>query len=123
MRILALTAIATVTLWILVSRSVNDAGASAVIREIHTLQTAQVDYYSRHGRYASSLTQLVPELAKGEAGGYRFRVTANGNSYTIFAEPVKPGVTGRRTFFSDETMVVRESRSREPANTASPEAK
>jgi type IV pilus assembly protein PilA len=124
MRYLILSAAATAVLCIVAVRSLNREGReAAVIEQIHTLQTAQVDYYSTHGRYAASVEELAPELVNGESNGYRFHVTANGNSYTILAEPAGSGVSARRSFFSDETMVVRESQGPEPATIASPAVK
>jgi hypothetical protein len=106
MRILLLTVAAIVGVWIAGSylRDMgNDASITAVIGQIHALQTAQVDFYSRHGRYAASIEELAPELEL-DKGPYRFRVTAKGNSYSIEAAPA----SGHgQVFLSDETMVVR----------------
>ena len=106
MRILVISAVAIVVLWVIASRTAGDPSSSAVIGEIHQLQDAQVDFYSRHGRYAESIAELAPELELGKSG-YRFRVTAQGNSYTIEAKPLNGHGTA---FFSDETMVVKSSR-------------
>ncbi|MCC6393158.1 MAG: pilin, type IV, partial [Bryobacterales bacterium] len=43
--------------------------------------------------------------------------------YTISAVPVAFGNTGRRTFFSDQTLVIRENWGQEPANAQSKEIK
>jgi hypothetical protein len=110
MRILVLTVVTIVGVWVagtyLISLS-NDARVSAVIGEIHTLQTAQVDFYSRHGRYAESMAELAPELDGGVTDGYRFRVTANGNSYLIEARPVRGH---GQIFLSDESLTVKSVR-------------
>ena len=47
----------------------------------------------------------------------------NPTGYAIHAEPLKVGVNGNRTFFSDETMLIRENVGPEPASATSPEAK
>ena len=121
MRLLLLSVIATVGVGVAVL-TLQDGGRGAAIDEIHALQSAQVDYYTQHGRYAASIKELAPELSGGEKEGYRFRVTSQGNSYTIFAEPLRVQLGGRRTFYADETLAIRESRGA-PATSASPEVK
>ena len=106
MRILVITTVAIVVLWVIGSRMLADRSSSAVIGDIHALQDAQVEFYSRHGRYAASIAELSPELELGKHG-YHFRVTGNGNSYSIDARPI----TGHgQVFLSDETLVIRSSR-------------
>jgi hypothetical protein len=120
MRFLILSAAATVVLAIVAYRPLNDEGRNATtIRQMHELQMAQVDYYARHGQYAGSIGELAPALLQGHTGGYRFRVTAGGNSYAIVAEPIGPGTS----FFADETMVIRSSRNGQPATANSPEVR
>lgn len=111
----------------------------AAIRQIGTVHQAQTQYYSQFGKYAKSLTELGPpsggeagpegadlipgDLAKGEKTGYRFTVQAVEGGYTVSAVPVTYGSTGRRTFYSDQTLVVRENWGQEPADANSPEIK
>ena len=111
----------------------------AAIRQIGTVHQAQTQYYSQFGRYAVSLAELGPpasgaagpegadlipgDLSLGEKTGYRFTVQAVEGGYTVNADPVTFGSTGRRTFFSDQTLVVRENWGQEPADTNSPEIK
>ena len=49
------------------------------------------------------------------------QVTPTG--YTINANPTAFGNTGSRTFFSDQTLTIRQNFSAEPATAASPEIK
>ncbi len=111
----------------------------AAIRQVGTVHQAQTQYYSQFGKYAKSLTELGPpsggeagpegadlipgDLAKGEKTGYRFTVQAVEGGYTVSAVPVTYGSTGRRTFYSDQTLVVRENWGQEPADANSPEIK
>lgn len=111
----------------------------AAIQHIKTLHTAQAQYYSQFGRYAASLAELGPpasgnpgpqaadlipgDLASGEKGGYRFRLEATPNGYAIHAEPVQFNTSGSRTFYSDQTLVIRNNYGPEPATAASPEIK
>jgi hypothetical protein len=99
----------------------------------------QVQYYSQYGKYATSLTELGPPasgaegpaaanlidstLSSGEKGGYKFTLSANSGGYIINAAPVAFGVSGSRTFYSDQSMVVRQNFGQEPATVNSPEIK
>jgi type IV pilus assembly protein PilA len=111
----------------------------AAVRQIHTIHTAQTQYYSQFGRYAKNLTELGPpaggqpgpagadlipkDLAEGEKTGYRFILQESPTGYTIHANPVAYGSSGRRTFYSDQTLVIRENWGAEPATPQSPEIK
>jgi type IV pilus assembly protein PilA len=112
----------------------QETGAMGAIRTIHT---AQVQYMSQYGRFATSLTELGPpasggpspaaaeligsDLASGVKGGYKYTMTGNAGGYIINAIPESYNTTGSRTFFSDQTMVVRENNGPEPATLQSKE--
>jgi hypothetical protein len=98
------------------------------MQTIRALNTAQVQYFSQNGRFAASLREFGPklvagELAAGVKSGYRFRVEDSKEGYAIHAEPLKFGTTGSRTFYSDETMIIRQNVVAVPANAESEEAK
>jgi type IV pilus assembly protein PilA len=111
----------------------------AAIRQITTIHQGETQYYSQFGRYAASLIELGPPasgaatpassdlipkvLADGKNSGYLFTVTATPLGYSITAVPEAFGSSGRRTFFSDQTLVVRNNWSQEPATVTSPEIK
>ncbi|MBI3208174.1 MAG: prepilin-type N-terminal cleavage/methylation domain-containing protein [Candidatus Solibacter usitatus] len=111
----------------------------AGIRTLTTIHTAQTQYFSQFGRYATNLQEIGPpasgqagpaaadlipgELATGNKSGYLFTVTGGPQGYTISAVPVAFNNTGRRTFFSDQTLVIRENWGQEPANAQSKEIK
>ena len=117
-------------------RYAKETSALGAIRTIHTMQ---VQYYSQYGKYATSLTELGPPasgsdgpaaanlidstLAGGEKGGYKFTLSGNAGGYVINAAPVAFGVSGSRTFYSDQSMVVRQNFGQEPATANSPEMK
>ena len=110
---------------------------TAAIAAIRTLHTAQVQFYSQYGRYAASLTELGPpssgaaspsaadlignDLAGGEKSGYKFTLTATPGGYAINANPVAFNSSGSRTFFSDQTLVIRENYGPEAATLNSKE--
>jgi len=113
------------------------AQETAAIQAIKTIHTAQVQYSSQYGRFASTLVELGPpatgttsasaadiiqsDLASGEKQGYKFTMTANAGGYQVVAVPDAFGVTGSRTFFSDQTMVIHENDGPEPATANSKE--
>jgi type IV pilus assembly protein PilA len=111
---------------------------TAAIGAIKTLQTAQTQYYSQFGRYANTLVELGPpaggqegpsaanlipaDLAtKGLKSGYKFTMAGGPGGWSVSAVPETFGNTGRRTFFSDQSGVIRQNWGAEPATTASPE--
>ena len=111
----------------------------AAIQHIRTIHTAQTQYYSQFGRYAKTLEELGPpasgaagpaaadlipgDLANGEKSGYRFILQATPTGYSLNVNPVAFNSTGRRSFYSDQTLVVRENWGQEPADANSPEIK
>ena len=116
-----------------------NAQEAAAIQHIRTIQAAQAMYYTQYGRFAEKLQELGPpaggpvspaaahliagDLSKGIKGGYQFVLAAGPNGYTINANPVTFNTTGRRTFFSDQSNVIRENWGSEPATANSPEIK
>ncbi|MCX6622092.1 MAG: prepilin-type N-terminal cleavage/methylation domain-containing protein [Acidobacteria bacterium] len=111
----------------------------AAIRQIMTIHNAQTQYYSQFGKYAATLAELGPpaskqagpsgadlipgDLALGIKTGYIFKVEGGPGNYAIHADPQTFNGTGRRTFFSDQTLVVRENWGAQPATAESGEIK
>ncbi len=110
----------------------------AAVRTIQTLNTAQTQYYSEFGRYATSLTELGPAasggqegpssaglipagLATGTSGGYTYTVAATPTGYAVTAVPTQMGGSGRKTFYGDASGVIHENLGPEPATAQSPE--
>jgi type II secretory pathway pseudopilin PulG len=110
---------------------------TAAIQAIRTIHTAEIQYQSQFGRYAASLTELGPpasgapnalaaglignDLANGEKQRYRFTVAPVHGGYVVNALPASYGISGSRSFFSDQTMVIRENDGPEPATMQSKE--
>ena len=101
----------------------------AAIHRISTIHVAEAQYYSMNNKYAASLAELVSAdilpkaFAKGKDGGYIFNVSAGAKGYVVTAVPEVYGRTGTRNFYSDETMVIRQSVTKEPAGPESPESR
>src|SRR5262249_8153839 len=111
-----------------------EAGA---VKAISTIHVAQAQYQSQNGRFAATLVELGPpgkgspsassagligsDLASGEKGGYKYNLVASEFGYTVHASPTAFGKTGDHTYFSDETLVIRQNAGSEPATESSPE--
>ncbi|HTP90055.1 MAG TPA: hypothetical protein VMJ34_24080 [Bryobacteraceae bacterium] len=100
--------------------STAPANELSAILEIRAINTAEVNYYTGHDRYATKLEDLGDEV-KPVHNGYRFTLAGTASGYTIHADPLKYPDTGRRSFFSDETTVIRQNKGDGPATAASPE--
>jgi type IV pilus assembly protein PilA len=121
------------------NKQMQGAREMAVIREIGSIHQAETQYYSQFGKYAGNLTQLGPPvsgadgpeaaniipkvLADGKKNGFTYTLTATPTGYAITAIPDSFGNTGSRTFYSDQSLVIRNNWGQEPATPASPEIK
>jgi type IV pilus assembly protein PilA len=121
------------------NKQMMSAHETAAQQAIQTLHAVETQYYSQFGRYAVSLAELGPpasgaagpsaadliskDLSEGKKSGYIFNVSATPTGYAITAVPETFNSSGRRTFYSDQTLVVRNNWSQEPANVNSPEVK
>jgi prepilin-type N-terminal cleavage/methylation domain-containing protein len=110
---------------------------TAAVKAIQTIHQMEVQYQSQFGRYANSLTELGPpqsgqpgpasadligrDLSEGEKTGYKFTLTGTPGGYIVNANPVSYGSSGSKSFYSDQTMVIRENNGPEPATANSPE--
>lgn len=115
-------------------RSRIAANESAAVASCRNIVTAEVVYSSTYGiGYSNTLLQLGPAvggapgpngadliddvLALGSKHGYSFTYTpvdANGDgfveAFTLNANPLNPGFTGDRYFFTDQSGVIRADR-------------
>jgi type IV pilus assembly protein PilA len=110
---------------------------TAAVKAIQTIHQMEVQYQSQFGRYATTLAELGPpqsgnpgpaaadliqrDLSEGEKQGYKFTLTGTNGGYTVQASPVTYGSSGRKSFYSDHTMVIRENDGPEPATSSSRE--
>lgn len=101
------------------------------------LSKAQAVYRKHHGEYAPGIRELRQPI-RGDAGppaadlipaeaftasraDYNFIVAGGRQTFAIWALPVAFPKTGRRSFYTDETGVFRESWGPEPAHATSKE--
>jgi type IV pilus assembly protein PilA len=115
------------------------AREQAAIRQIGTLHQAETQYYSQFGQYACTLAQLGPpasgaagpaaadiipkSLSDGKNTGYVFTLACSPTGYTVNANPESFGGSGSRCFYSDQSLVIHQNFTAEPANANSPELK
>jgi len=122
------------------SKSRMHAQEMAAIEEMGTINKAEIQYYSQFNQYATTLAQLGPaatggaegpqasglipgSLASGAAGGYNFTLAQTAQGYSVTAVPKAFGSTGRRTFYTDQTGIIRQNWTQEPASEKSDELK
>ncbi len=109
------------------------------IQALKTINQMEIQYQSQFGNYATTLAQLGPptgsgtaegpdaaglipaSLAAGSTGGYNFTLTATPTGYSATAVPKVFNSTGRRTFYTDQTGVLRENWGQEAPTPTSPE--
>ena len=112
---------------------------TAAIQQIRTIHTAVTQYYAQFGRFPTTLTELGPpasgqagpsasdlipeDLAKGKKTGYTFTLQGTPQGYSINANPDVYNSTGRRTFFSDQSLVTHQNYGPQPATVQNEEIK
>jgi len=93
------------------------ANEGSAISSLRSLTTAQMTYSVTvgSGNFAPSLATLSSQkliddvLGSGTKSGYLFTLSGAGSTFVINANPVTPGSTGNRYFFTDESSVIRYS--------------
>ena len=116
-----------------------NARETGAIQAMKTIYAAEIQYQSTFNKFATSLTQLgppsgtggaegpeaagliSPALASGESSGYVFTITGTASGYSVSAVPKVFNTTGRRTFYADQTGIIRHNWGQEPATPTSAE--
>jgi prepilin-type N-terminal cleavage/methylation domain-containing protein len=125
-------------------RSKIAANESSAVGSLRSLNTACVTYATAYGGFPSSLTALGGEgsgtgasstsaqlidnvLQSGVKTGYNFTFSAgtadaanNIDYYIINANPVNPGTTGMRYFYTDQTGVIRADTAQAATSSSTP---
>lgn len=105
-----------------------EVGERETAEWLEEIYGAQTIYFKAKSRYTTleelvSLGGVSRQLASGAESGYRFalKLAADGQSFTVMTTPTQYGRTGRRSFFMDQTGVLRaEDKQGQPATAASP---
>jgi type IV pilus assembly protein PilA len=106
---------------------------TAALNASQTRNAAQAQYHTQFGRFARSLSELGPpagapdnasaanlisaDLAAGDKQGYKFTLTITPAGHTITAAPST--FCGSRTFYADQSLVVRKNVGPQPATARS----
>lgn len=93
-------------------RAANEASA---IHSIRTITNAEFTFQSNFGKFGTleelCMTGLIDtDLASGKKNGYRFAVTLDSDNPEVFevsGVPMTYGSSGTRSFYVDETFVIR----------------
>jgi prepilin-type N-terminal cleavage/methylation domain-containing protein len=92
-----------------------NANESAAIGALQTVSTASQSYRGGNPTYPSNLAALSGStppyidtvIGGGAKQGYNFALTGSTNSFTSTARPGTFGTTGNRSFYCDESGVIR----------------
>jgi hypothetical protein len=106
-----------------VKRDWDSAWERSAITSVRNLVNSQSTYSDTTGSYAPDLEALSNEglidsvLASGTQDGYTFRMTVGSDSrtFTVNARPVTRSERTNRSFYSDQTEVIRYTKEDRPA--------
>lgn len=106
------------------SALVTAANETAAIARLRSIAAAEARFMAESGGSYGTLDQLIKERyisdpSSGKLTGYRFEIQVKSGGFHATAIPVKPGVTGTRSFYVDETNVIRGADKRGASATAS----
>jgi len=106
------------------------ANEASAISSVRNIVTSQINYSTTTGggSYAATLATLSTAklidgvLGSGTKDGYTFAgaTSASNSTFTINARPVTYGSTGTRSFFADESGVIRYNTANATATSTSP---
>ena len=113
------------------------ARETAVIREVGSIQVAEAQYHAQFGTYGTlaqlgppasgadshEAANLIPKaLADGKKNGYVYSLAPTADGYTVTAVPETPKADSR-SFYSDQTLAIRNNWNPELATLTSPAIK
>jgi len=94
------------------SALVTAANETAAMARLRAIVSAERLYQVDSGGQYATLDQLIQKRfvndpSGGKLTGYRFEVQVRPGGFQLTAVPEKYGVTGKRSFYTDETDIVR----------------
>ncbi|MFY9554253.1 MAG: hypothetical protein WAV20_09005 [Blastocatellia bacterium] len=107
---------------------VTAANETSAMARLRAIAAAEVRYQVESGGDYGTLDQLIQKRyvndpSSGKLTGYRFDVQIRRGGFQVSAVPERFGFTGKRSFYVDETNVVRAADKKgAPATAADPEA-
>ncbi len=107
----------------------------AASKAVQTIQTGEVMYQSQYGHFVATRAwssrcwrlqrrrsrSISGTLAGGTLGGYKFALVGTADTYAVGAAPITYGSSGVKSFFLDQTGILRASEGPQPATSSSPE--
>ena len=106
---------------------VTAANELAAMTRLRAIAMAEASYQVESGGEYGTLDQLIQKRfvndpSGGKLTGYRFEVQVKPGGFRVMAIPEKFGITGKRSFYVDETNVVHAADKRgAPATASDPE--
>jgi hypothetical protein len=107
---------------------VTAANETAAMTRLRAIAGAEAQYQVESGGEYGTLDQLIQKRyvndpKNGKLTGYRFEVQVKPGGFQVTAVPEKFGITGKRSFYVDETNVVHAADKKgAPATASDPEA-
>jgi hypothetical protein len=106
------------------SALVTAANETAAMARLRAIVSAERLYQVDSGGQYATLDQLIQKRfvndpSGGKLTGYRFDVQVRAGGFQLTAVPEKYGITGKRSFYTDETDVVRAADKKGSAASAS----
>ena len=107
---------------------VTAANETAAMARLRAIAVAEASYNAESAGEYAPLDRLVEKRyvsnpSSGKLTGYRFEVQVKPGGFQVTAVPEKFGVTGKRSFYIDETNILRAADKKgAPASAADPEA-
>jgi hypothetical protein len=90
-----------------------NASEIAAALEMRTINNAETAFRAEHGRFGA-LDEL-PTRHESKYAGYRFTLQLRPHGYVIQAQPVRYGAAGVRSYYSDDSRVIRQAWRNGPA--------
>ena len=107
---------------------VTAANETAAIARLRAIAAAEARYSVESGGEYGTLDQLIKgrhigDPSNGKLTGYRYEIRVKPGGFQVTAVPEKFGVTGNRSFYLDETNIIRAADKKgAPATASDPEA-
>jgi hypothetical protein len=89
------------------------------IRRIQQIHSAEAQFMSEHQHFGAAVELTLPD--EMPRCGYRYTIQPRPNGYTIEARPDDYPTYPRRSFYSDQTFIIRQVRDNAPATSSDPE--
>jgi hypothetical protein len=106
---------------------VTAANETAAMARLRAIAAAEARYGAESAGEYGTLDQLIQnryinDPSNGKLTGYRFDIRVKPDGFQVTAVPEKFGVTGTRSFYLDETNIIRAADKRgAPATASDPE--